>query len=60
MRNNVSVEKIKQLENLIDEMVSSNQEVIDESSASVEDNKIRVIDDLNNRVKLYKKFCFED
>ena len=36
------VERIKHLENLVDEMASSNQEVIDETVASTEDYKMRV------------------
>ena len=36
------VERIKHLENLVDEMATSNQEVIDETVASTEDYKMRV------------------
>ena len=36
------VERIKHLENLVDEMATSNQEVIDETVTSTEDYKMRV------------------
>ena len=40
--NSYLVGRIKDLENLIEEMVSSNQEVIDETANTTEDYKIRV------------------
>ena len=36
------VERIKHLENLVDEMATSNQEIIDETVTSTEDYKMRV------------------
>ena len=40
--NQYLVERIKHLEILVDEMVASNQEVIDESSRKTDDLKLRV------------------
>ena len=40
--NQYLVERIKHLEMLVDEMVASNQEVIDESSRKADDLKLRV------------------
>jgi hypothetical protein len=40
--NQYLVERIKHLEMLVDEMVASNQEVIDESSRKADDLRLRV------------------
>ena len=40
--NQYLVERIKHLEMLVDEMVASNQEVIDESNRKADDLKLRV------------------
>ena len=47
--NSYLVGRIKDLENLIEEMVSSNQEVIDETANTTEDYKIRVSKAFNTK-----------
>ena len=47
------MDRVKQLETLIEEMVTSNQEVIDEASNTAEDYKLRVWRNVNFSIQFF-------